>query len=68
MDTFFGETKAIGGATCAQIYIGTTSTYTQCYGIREEREAPRTLEDFVRKIGAPKAIRRDNAKVQTSNR
>ena len=67
-DTFFAETKAIGGATCAQIFVGTKSMFTKCYGMKKETEAPNTLEDFVRKVGAPFAVRNDNAKAQTSER
>ncbi|MEM1008261.1 MAG: hypothetical protein AAGJ35_04595, partial [Myxococcota bacterium] len=67
-DTFFAETKAIGGATCAQIFVGTKSMFTKCYGMKRETEAPTTLEDFVRKVGAPFSVRNDNAKAQTSER
>ena len=67
-DTFFAETKAIGGATCAQIFVGTKSMFTKCYGMKRETEVSTTLEDFVRKVGAPYSVRNDNAKAQTSER
>ena len=35
---------AIGGATCAQIYVGTKSYYTEKFGMKRESEAPRTLD------------------------
>ncbi|MEM1007621.1 MAG: hypothetical protein AAGJ35_01330, partial [Myxococcota bacterium] len=62
------DTKAIGGATCAQIFVGTTSSYTRCFGMKSEREVPTALEDFIRKVGAPHTIRSDNAKAQTGER
>ena len=67
-DTFYSDTKAIGGATCAQIFVGTTSAYTRCFGMMTESEAPTALEDFIRKVGAPHTLRNDNSKVQTGKR
>ena len=36
-----------------QIFVGTKSYYTNVFGMKRESEAPRTLDDFVRKTGAP---------------
>ena len=42
--------------------------FTKCYGMKRETEVSTTLEDFVRKVGAPYSVRNDNAKAQTSER
>ena len=65
-DTFFAETAAIGSATCAQIYVGTKSYYTNVFGMKRESKAPCTLDDFVRKTGAPQSLHNDNTQVEKS--
>ena len=67
-DTFFAETSAIDGSTCAQLFTGCRSFYTKVFGMKKESEAPTALEDFCRNIGVPTGIRSDNSKAQTSKR
>jgi len=52
-DTFFSSQKAIGGYTCAQLYVGKESTFTEIYGMKHERQMPETLQDFIREWGTP---------------
>jgi hypothetical protein len=64
-DTFFSHTKAYGGYTCAQLFIGLDSHFVQVYGLQRESQGVQALEDFIRDIGAPHDIRSDNAKMET---
>ena len=52
-DTFFSSCKALGGYTCAQIYIGKTSILTEVFGMKSESQMRETLQDFIRKLGGP---------------
>ena len=67
-DTLFGSTKAFGGITCAQLFVGKESKYTAVYGMKHERDGPEAFEDFIRDKGAPFCIRSDNSKMQTGNK
>ena len=64
-DTFFAETKALGGDSCAQIFCGRTSYYTWLKGMKTESEGPSSLRDFIRQVGVPFSLRNDNSKMQT---
>jgi len=66
-DTFFADVKAHDGSTCAQLYCGKTSQFTQVYGMKTESQMPGTLMDFIRSFGAMQGLFSDNAKVETSN-
>jgi hypothetical protein len=70
-DTFFSDVPAHddgilghGGATMVQLYCGTTSLITAIFPMKSESEMPGTLQDFIRKLGAPNGLFSDNAKVQ----
>ena len=65
-DTFFASEPALGGETCAQIYVGKKSHLTEVYGMTTESQMYKTLQDFIRKWGAPDALMSDNAKTQIS--
>ena len=67
-DTLFGSTKAFGGITCAQLFVGKESKYTAVYGMKHERDGPEAFEDFIRDKGAPFCIWSDNSKMQTGNK
>ena len=74
-DTFFSDTPAhddgiLGhsGCTMAQIYAGKRSSKCVAYGMRSESQMPNTLEDLIRKHGAPNCLFSDNAKVQIGKR
>ena len=64
-DTFFAEEKALGGATCAQIFCGMSSYYTWLKGMKTESEGPNAFRDFIRQVGVPFSLRNDNSKMQT---
>ena len=65
-DTFFSSEKALGGYTCAQLYVGKESTFTEIYGMKTKNQMPETLKDFIRQWGAPSGLMSDSAKVETS--
>jgi len=65
-DTFYSSEKALGGYTCAQLYVGKTSTFTEIFGMKSENQMPETLQDFIRQWGAPSGLLSDNAKAETS--
>ena len=67
-DTFFAESSAVDGTTCAQLFTGCKSFFTKALGMKSENEAPTALEDFCRNVGVPTGIRSDNSKAQTSKR
>ena len=53
-DTFFSSEKALGGYTCAQIYVGKKSYLTAVFGMQQESSMPETLIDFYKKMGGTK--------------
>ncbi len=65
-DTFFSSEKALNGETCAQIYVGKKSHLTEVFGMTTESQMAETLQDFIRKWGAPDALLSDNAKSEIS--
>ncbi len=65
-DTFFSSEKALGGYTCAQIFVGKSSYLTEVFAMHRESSMSDTLSDFIRKWGAPYALLSDNAKSETS--
>jgi hypothetical protein len=74
-DTFFSDTPAHddgifghSGCTMAQIYAGKRSSKLVAYGMNSESQMPNTLEDLIRKHGAPNCLFSDNAKVQIGKR
>ena len=50
-DTFFANACAYDGYTCAQLFIGKTSQFTQVYGMKSDSEFPGTLMDFICSFG-----------------
>ena len=50
------------------MFSGIDSGFMSVHGMKTEHEGPVALDDFVREIGAPFAIRNDNSKMQTGNR
>jgi hypothetical protein len=74
-DTFFCDTAAHddgvlghGGCTMAQLYVGKDSSKTVVYPMRHESEMATTLEDLIRRHGAPNGLFSDNAKTQIGKR
>ena len=66
-DTFYANVAAHNGATCAQLFVGRETAFTQCYGMKSDGEFPSTLMDFIRAYGAMKGLFSDNAKALTSH-
>jgi len=64
-ETWFANTRAIGGYTCAQIFYGTKSRFIVLYPMKREGNGPQILEDFIRDHGAPFTIRSDNSQMQS---
>ena len=65
-DTFFSSETGLYGEQCAQLYVGKTSKLTEVFGMTTKSQMPETLQDFIRKWGAPDALLSDNAQEQTS--
>ncbi len=65
-DTFFSSDKGLNGETCAQLYVGKKSHLTEVFGMTTESQMSETLQDFIRKWGAPDALLSDNAKAEMS--
>jgi hypothetical protein len=63
MDTIISEEPAIddgipghGGAHYAQLFAGLDSGYLQGFAMQTKDQVPNTVEDFIRKSGAPKRL------------
>ena len=65
-DTFFSSETALNGEKCAQLYVGKASHLTEVFGMTTESQMAETLQDFIKKWGAPDTLMSDNAKAQTS--
>lgn len=65
-DTFFANVKYHDGSTCVQLFVGRQSKLTDIFGMKTESEMSQALMDFIRKWGAMKGLKSDNAKSETS--
>jgi hypothetical protein len=65
-DTYFANEKSIERNNCAQVFFGMTSKVLYVAGMKTESEFADVYLDFIRKYGIPSALRRDNAKSETS--
>ena len=63
-DTLFGTEQALGGYTCAQLFVGVQSKRVDVYAMRSEADGTTALQDYIRMVGAPKTLRTDNSKMQ----
>ena len=52
MDAFFSSEQSVDGSTCAQLYVGKQSYFTQVYGMRSENQMPDTLQDIHLPMGS----------------
>ena len=66
-DTWFASVKALGGISCVQVYVGKKSIFTAVFPMTTENQMAETLQDFIRKWGAPAGLFSDNAKSETSH-
>ena len=68
-NTVFSDTPAIdGGETCARIFVGTKSFVTNVEGMKTESQFVNTLEDNIRRRGAPNKLISDRAQVEISTK
>jgi hypothetical protein len=67
-DTYFANVRALGGATCAQVFYGVQSHMINVFGMKLESEMPEAYMDFIRAEGAPNILRRDNSQIQSGVR
>jgi hypothetical protein len=65
-DTVFSPTTSYEGFNCMQWFVFHRAHYQSEYGMTSEGSGPNALLDFLRDIGAPMAMRRDNSKMETS--
>jgi len=65
-DTVFSSHMDISGFHCCQVFYGLASHMINVYGMRSKAEFPEVYMDFIRREGAPTALRRDNAKEEKS--
>ena len=65
-DTFYANETAHDGSTCAQIFVGQTSYFTQVYGMTSDAQFPGKLMDFIRSFGEMSGLFTDNAKAEQS--
>ena len=68
MDTYFTNTHALGGATCAQVFYGVHSHMINVYGMKSESEMPDAYKDFICDEGVPRILCRDNSQIQKGTR
>jgi hypothetical protein len=67
-DTYFANIRAIGGATCAQVFYDVKSHMINIFGMKLESEMPEAYMDFIHEEGASSILRRDNSQIQSSTR
>jgi hypothetical protein len=68
-DTVFSDTPAIDcGYTSAQFFCGLESLVCDIYGMQSDKQFVNTLEDNIRRRGAPNRIVSDRAQVEISKR
>jgi len=68
-DTVYADTPAIdNGSTCAQIFIGTESSFIKVFGMKTEKQFVNTLQDTILRRGAPTGLISDRAQVEISSR
>jgi hypothetical protein len=68
-DTVYADTPAINsGATSAQFFVGTDSLVCNVYGMQTDKQFVNTLEDNIRRRGAPTRLISDRAQVKISKK
>ena len=68
-DTVYADIPANdNGATMAQLYCGTTSTVTDVYDMKSEKQFVNTLKDNICERGAMQRLLSDRAEVEMSKR
>ena len=60
-DTLFSDVTSVEGYTCSQVFFGCSSRIVEVYGMKSKSEFPDVYADFMREIGIPHTLRRDNA-------
>ena len=65
-DTVFCSTPAVGGFTCAQIFVGRHSHVIDIFGMKTPGDFHGTLQDVIRKRGAMDKLISDRAQVEIS--
>ena len=56
------------GSTCFQYFCGYESLFSEVYGMKTEKQFVNTLQDSIRRRGAPTKLISDRAQVEISNR
>ena len=68
-DYIYSDTPAVNdGSTGAQFYVGTESMVCNVYGVKLQKQFVDTLQDNIRRRGAPNRLISDSAKVEISER
>ena len=65
-DTFYASTPAHDGSTCAQLFVGKSSYFTQVFGMKSESQFPSRFIDFIMQFGEIKGLMSYNAKAENS--
>jgi hypothetical protein len=67
-DTVYSDTPSIdGGETCAQFFFGIESLVCDVFPMKTDKQFINTLEDVIRRRGAPSKLISDRAQVEISN-
>ena len=67
-DTVYADTPDIEhGYTAAQFYVGTISLVGDVYGVKTDKQFLQTLQDNVRRRGAPNKLVSDRAQAEVSS-
>ncbi|KAL7580569.1 hypothetical protein ACA910_003691 [Epithemia clementina (nom. ined.)] len=68
-DTIFSDTPAVdSGVTMAQVFVGKDSLVADVHPLKSMKQFVNTLEDNIRKRGAPRKLISDYAQVEISNK
>ena len=63
-DTYFANTHALRGATCAQVFYGIHSHMINIYRMKLESKMPEAYKDFIHDEGIPRILQCDNSQIQ----
>ena len=67
-DTYFSKVKSIEGYWCSQVFYGTKLHSIHVAGVKTESEFADVYMDYIRQVGIPPVLHRDNAKSEISKK
>ena len=67
-DTFYPRLRSVQNQTCAPMFTGKYSGHWELHPMSKESHSLSSLQYFVRNIGIPSILKRDNSRTQTGEK